>query len=91
MPDQKGGPHADVAADALVRLKPFDAAHPFGGIAGFVVAVRGEVIGRLNRQIPIAGDPQKIGVECVVPEVRRLVVVLPLVGLHDVARCVLLE
>ena len=58
--DQEGRPHADVPADALVRFQPLDAAHPVGGVAEFVVAVRREVVGRLDRQIPFAGDPDEV-------------------------------
>jgi hypothetical protein len=37
--DQEVGPHADMTADALVRLEPLDAAHPIGRVAEFVIPV----------------------------------------------------
>lgn len=43
---EESRPHADVAADALVRLQPFDAAHPLGGVSGLTVPVGGEVVGQ---------------------------------------------
>ena len=52
LPDQECLPHTDMAAYALVSLEPFDAAEPIRCVAKLVIAVRCEVVGRLNRQIP---------------------------------------
>ncbi len=83
--DQESRPHADVPANALVRFQSLDAAHPVGGVAEFVVAVRREVVGRLDRQIPFAGDPDEVRMEAIVPEVGWLRLAVARVGLNDLA------